>query len=112
MMNLIRLKRPAMMWVALAVGGGVHATEVSDVAALAKENGCYSCHAAHEKVVGPAFVSVAEKYAGQQDAVAEVAMSIQHGSVKKWGRIAMPAHGSLAKEDVQRLAQWVLATRR
>jgi cytochrome c551/c552 len=30
--------------------------------------------------------------------------------VRKWGRIAMPAHGSLPAADVKRLAEWVLRT--
>ena len=76
--------------------------------ALAKASGCYSCHANAEKIVGPSFASVAEKYAGQKDAALELAMSIQNGSVRKWGRVPMPAHGSLPATDVRKLAEWVL----
>lgn len=85
-----------------------HAADVSAVADLAKASGCYSCHANGEKVVGPAFASVAQKYAGQKDAAADLAQSIQTGSTGKWGRIAMPGHPSLPAADVKRLAEWVL----
>lgn len=86
--------------------GPAGATELAE---LAKASGCFSCHSLQEKVVGPAFASVAEKYAGQADAAAELAMSIQHGSVRKWGRVPMPAHSGLAAADVRQLAEWVLA---
>ncbi|MCX8521068.1 MAG: c-type cytochrome [Rhodoferax sp.] len=76
--------------------------------ALAKDSGCLSCHALTEKVVGPAYSSIAEKYKGQPDAAAALAQSIQYGSKGKWGRIPMPANNSLSTEDLNTLARWVL----
>lgn len=88
-----------------------HAADVNAVVELAKASGCYSCHANGEKVVGPAFAAVAQKYAGQKDAAADLAMSIQNGSSGKWGRIPMPGHASLPAGDVKRLAEWVLTVK-
>ncbi|MCX8516522.1 MAG: c-type cytochrome [Rhodoferax sp.] len=76
--------------------------------ALAKDSGCLSCHALAEKVVGPSYSSIAEKYKGQPDAAANLAQSIQYGSKGKWGRIPMPAHNALSAEDINALARWVL----
>jgi cytochrome c len=76
---------------------------------LAKESGCLSCHSITEKVVGPAYQKVAEKYKGQSDAVAELAQSVRNGSQGKWGRIPMPAHGSMPEEDIRTLVKWVLS---
>ncbi len=84
------------------------ATDLSAVADLAKASGWYSCHSNGEKVVGPAFSAIAAKYAGQKDAAADLAMSIQGGSSGKWGRIPMPGHPSVPPADVKRLAEWVL----
>jgi cytochrome c len=47
---------------------------------LAQENGCTSCHSITEKIVGPAFQSVAQKYANDPDAVSTLMQSIQNGS--------------------------------
>lgn len=85
--------------------------DLAAAADLAKANGCFSCHSAAEKIVGPAFSSVAAKYAGDKDAVATLAQSIQMGSSGKWGRVAMPAHSSLKAQDLKLLATWVLATK-
>lgn len=87
--------------------------KVADIAAaveLAKASGCYSCHSASEKVVGPAFSSVAEKYKDDKDAIASLTQSIQYGSKGKWGRIPMPAHSTLSSSDLKTLASWVMST--
>lgn len=97
--------------VLLGAASLARAADLSAVADLAKASGCYSCHANGEKVVGPAFASVAQKYAGQKDAAADLAQSIQGGSSGKWGRIPMPGHPSLAAGDVKRLAEWVLTVK-
>jgi cytochrome c len=78
---------------------------------IAKSNGCLSCHAIDEKIVGPAYTKVATKYASDSDAVASLAQSIRNGSSGKWGRIPMPAHASMSQEDINLLARWVLSTK-
>lgn len=86
---------------------------VNDLAAaaeMAKANGCYSCHAAAEKIVGPSFKDIAAKYKGDKDAAASLAQSIQYGSKGKWGRIPMPPHATLSGSDLKALAGWVMAT--
>jgi cytochrome c len=75
---------------------------------LAKANGCLSCHALDEKIVGPAYSKVATKYSEDKDAAASIAQSIRNGSQGKWGRIPMPAHGNMSQDDINLLARWVL----
>jgi cytochrome c len=75
---------------------------------LAKNNGCLSCHAMDEKIVGPAYSKVAAKYSDDKDTAASLAQSIRNGSQGKWGRIPMPAHGNMSNEDINLLARWVL----
>ena len=98
----------ASLWVAAAAHAS---TDMAAAADIAKANGCYSCHAAAEKIVGPSFAAIAEKYAGDKEAVASLAQSIQMGSKGKWGRAAMPAHSSLSAQDLKLLARWVLTTK-
>jgi len=111
-MNLIRLMALGLTCHLAAVTSVAQAAEPVNVPDLAKANGCYSCHANAEKVVGPAYASVAQRYAGQKDAVADLMMSIQNGSTGKWGRMAMPAHPSLPQADVKRLAEWILTIKK
>lgn len=83
----------------------------SNIADLAKASGCYSCHANGEKVVGPAFAAIADKYKDDKDAAASLAQSIQNGSRGKWGRVPMPGHPSLSPTDLKALSQWVLTVK-
>jgi len=80
--------------------------------ALLQTHGCLSCHAKAEKVVGPSFLSIAEKYRGDKDAPAALAQAIRNGSKGTWGRIPMPSHPNLGQEDLQALVRHVLATAR
>jgi len=86
-------------------------SEADAAAALVVAQGsdCLSCHSLTEKIVGPSYVKVAAKYANDADAVSTLAQSIQYGSKGKWGRIPMPAHGSLTAEQINLLARWVLS---
>ena len=86
-----------------------HAVDEAAAIELAKNNGCLSCHSAKEKIVGPAYSTIAEKYKDDKDAVASLAQSIQNGSKGKWGRIPMPPHASMSAADIKTLAQWVMS---
>ena len=85
------------------------AAQASDGDALLQANGCLSCHATAEKVVGPAFLSIADKYRNDKDAAASLVQSIQNGSKGKWGRVPMPPHSSISQDDLKALARHVQA---
>jgi cytochrome c len=76
--------------------------------ALATKNACTACHAVDKKLVGPAYKDVAQKYASQKDAAAQLAKSIKAGGAGKWGPVPMPAQPALSDADALTLAQWVL----
>ncbi|MFZ3140841.1 c-type cytochrome [Polaromonas sp.] len=96
----------------LAASGmdGVHAEESAAMTDFVRGNGCFSCHSATEKIVGPSFQSISSKYADDKDAVPALVQSIKNGSVGKWSsRVAMPPHQNISNEDLTRLAKWVLS---
>jgi cytochrome c len=76
--------------------------------ALAQKNACVACHAVDKKLLGPAYQAVAQKYAGQKDAVDKLKASIKAGGMGKWGQIPMPAQPNLSDADATALAQWIL----
>ena len=77
--------------------------------ALAKKHGCLGCHAAATQLVGPSYRAVAEKYAGQPAAAADLAKKIRAGGSGVWGDMAMPPQPGVPEADAKRLAAWVLA---
>ncbi len=90
-------------------GSGVFAAETTEIKELLQANGCLSCHSVEEKIVGPAFKSVAAKYANDPDAIATLTQSVKNGSRGKWGRMPMPPHSTLSNEDLTALVTWVLS---
>ncbi len=92
----------------LLAAGAAHAVDEAAAIELAKANGCLSCHSAKEKIVGPAYSAVAEKYKDDKDAVASLVQSIQRGSKGKWGRTPMPPHDTMSQSDLKTLAEWVM----
>ncbi|MFW5328992.1 c-type cytochrome [Hydrogenophaga sp. ZJX-1] len=102
--------RPVLILVSALAGlsAPVHALDAAAAIEMAKANGCFSCHSANEKVVGPAYSAVHEKYKDDKDAVASLVQSIQYGSKGKWGRIPMPPHPGMSPADIKTLAEWVM----
>ena len=80
-----------------------------DARVLATANGCMACHALANKIVGPSFKSVAEKYRGRADADRHLSGKIKAGGAGVWGPIPMPPQSQLSDAEVKALAQWVLA---
>jgi len=100
-----------LMLSSMGLASLAQAADVDKTVELAKSAGCYTCHANAEKVVGPSFADIASKYAGEKDAAASLAQSIQNGSRGKWGRVPMPPHPSLGAPDLKTLSEWVLTVK-
>lgn len=100
-----RAWRSALAAAALALTGAAAHADL----ALAKERNCLNCHQIDRKVVGPAFVDVARRYAGKPDAKAMLADKIMRGGAGNWGPVAMSANPKVTPAEAQKLAAWVLA---
>lgn len=85
-----------------------------DPQALARDSGCLKCHGVDEKVVGPPYRAVAERYKQDPRARKTLYDSVKNGSKGKWSEVtgdaSMPPHSaSLSKSDIERLVDWVLS---
>lgn len=76
---------------------------------LAQASNCLSCHQIDRKVVGPGFTAIADRFAGNPDAIDYLAQSIQMGSRGRWGPVPMPRQTHVSKADARALAQWILS---
>ena len=79
---------------------------------LAKKHACVACHNVKgAKTVGPTYVEVAKKYAGQKDAAAKLADKVKKGGTGVWGQVPMPPNPAVPDADVQALVKWVLSVK-
>lgn len=101
-----------MKWIipALMTAGALVSTPALANLELAKKHNCMSCHAAATKVVGPAFVDVAKKYASDKNAVKTLAAKVKAGSPGGvFGPVPMPPNPNVPDADMEKLVKWILA---
>lgn len=76
---------------------------------LAKSSDCVSCHAMNQKIVGPSYTAIANKFAGQADAGKILTGAIRNGHVGTWGDVAMPPHPQINQKMAQEIVAWILS---
>jgi len=79
---------------------------------LAKKHLCTTCHVTKgAKTIGPSYVDVAKKYAGQKDAEAKLFDKVKKGGQGVWGQVPMPPNAAVPDADVKALVKWVLSVK-
>ncbi|MFY9461503.1 MAG: c-type cytochrome [Aquabacterium commune] len=77
--------------------------------ALAKKNNCAACHAVDQKLVGPSWRSIGQKYAGDTGAEARLVLKAKKGGVGVWGQIPMPPNVTAKDADLKAIVQYALS---
>lgn len=80
--------------------------------AAIRQSDCLNCHAASQKVVGPAFIEIADRYrtdgAGKKQAIENVLK----GSSGVWGDIPMLPHPQLSRNQATTMVNWIMTLMR
>jgi cytochrome c len=79
---------------------------------IAHGSDCFSCHAVDQKVVGPSFKQVADRFAGKPGAEKTLVAAIKNGHVGTWGKVPMPAHPQLSDAQIKQIVAWILAMKK
>jgi len=75
---------------------------------LIGKNDCLTCHAIADKKIGPAYMDVSKKYAGQDTAVDHLAKKIIAGGTGVWGQVPMTPHPALALDSARAMVKYIL----
>ena len=70
---------------------------------------CLACHKLEEKSIGPTYVSVADKYRNDENALSYLSGKIIQGGGGVWGDQAMAAHPQLELDDVHKMVEYILS---
>lgn len=92
---------------------GAAATRLAVVAAadpkdLLARNACTACHGLTNKIIGPGFAEIANKYQGRADAHEYLTRRIKEGGQGVWGATPMPPQASLKESDASAIARWIV----
>lgn len=103
--------------------GDTKATETKDAAAddlsgnpvyqkglaLVAKSDCLTCHKVDDKLTGPPYREVADKYASLPDTiVAHLAGKIIKGGNGVWGEPFMTPHAAVSQEDAEAMVKYIL----
>ena len=72
---------------------------------------CLGCHKLDEKMIGPSYKEVSEKYENTPENVEMLAEKIIKGSSGIWGDVPMPAHHGMSTENAKYMAQYILSSK-
>ena len=76
---------------------------------IASKNDCFTCHQVDDKLTGPAYRDVANKYAGMPDTiVTHLAKKVISGGSGVWGPIMMTPHPGLSLDSAEAIVRYVL----
>ncbi|MDA8059693.1 MAG: c-type cytochrome [Leptospirillum sp.] len=74
---------------------------------------CASCHSVDQKLVGPSFKMIADRYRGKKGVVKVLAQKIITGGGGNWtadtGGMAMPPHPGLPLPQAEEIVKWILS---
>ncbi|GAB3204092.1 cytochrome c [Pontibacter aydingkolensis] len=95
-----------------AAGSANNAVAMDQGAKLISLSDCLACHREDEKLVGPAYVDVANKYEANDKNIDYLAGKIIEGGSGVWGQVPMTPHPNISKEDAREMARYILTLRK
>jgi cytochrome c len=75
--------------------------------ALMKASDCFNCHGIEQRIVGPGYLEIAEKYRGQPAALDVAVERVRAGSTGVWGPLPMLPHPQHTTDEVSIMLRWV-----
>ncbi|MDR0247885.1 MAG: c-type cytochrome [Burkholderiales bacterium] len=79
---------------------------------LTAKHKCNTCHKVDKKAIGPSYQDIANKYAGDAAAPAQVAEHIKKGSRGVWGPAPMPPQSNSSDEDIKAMVDYVMSLKK
>jgi cytochrome c len=76
---------------------------------LARSKNCVACHHVERKMNGPAYKSVAEKYAKDEAAFKALSEKVRNGGAGVWSPAPMPPQPQVSQEEAEALVKWILS---
>lgn len=75
---------------------------------LARSKNCMACHSIDNKLVGPGFKEIANRYNGK-NTEEKLTKKVLKGGSGTWGPVPMPANNQLNEAEAQTLVRWILS---
>lgn len=79
----------------------------SEMLSLIAASNCFTCHLAKDKLIGPSFEDIANKYSPIIGSRTYLTQKIRQGSSGIWSDEIMPGQPELEKEKIVQILDWI-----
>lgn len=76
---------------------------------LIVKSDCIGCHKKDEKIIGPSYVEIAEKYPSTDENITLLASKIIKGGKGVWGPIPMTPHTNITDDEAKTMVKYILS---
>ena len=88
---------------------GITQEEYDKAITLIAGSDCLTCHKVEEKITGPSYKEVAQKYEATDANIEMLAGKIIKGGTGVWGQVPMTPHDSISVDDAKTMVKYILA---
>jgi cytochrome c len=92
-----------------AVPPGLTKDEYDKAISLIASSDCLTCHKVDEKVTGPSYREVSQKYEATDANIEMLANKVKKGGSGVWGQAMMTPHDTLSLDDAKVMVKYILA---
>ena len=86
--------------------------QVSEGERLMNKSDCMGCHNKVNKIIGPSYISIAQKYKPTEKNLNLLADRIIKGGTGVWGTMPMSAHPTMKKTDAVLMVKYILSVKK
>ena len=79
---------------------------------LMAKSDCKACHSVNQKLVGPAFLDIANRYRKDRAALTKLTGKVIKGGAGNWGQVPMAPHPQLSQKDVSEMVAYILSLKK
>ena len=88
---------------------GLTKEEYDKAIQLIASSDCLTCHKVDEKITGPSYREVSQKYEATDANIEMLAGKIIKGGSGVWGQVPMTPHDSVSVDDAKTMVKYILA---
>jgi len=88
---------------------GLTKDEYDNAISLIAGSDCLTCHKVDEKVTGPSYREVAQKYESNEENIDKLAHKVIKGGSGVWGQAMMTPHDTLSLDNAKTMVKYILA---
>jgi cytochrome c len=91
------------------IPAGLTQDEYDKAISLIAGSDCLTCHKVDERITGPSYREVANKYEATDANMEMLAGKIIKGGSGVWGQVPMTPHDSISVDDAKAMVKYILA---